>query len=99
MMRLLPIVLAAMGLCVFLAFSGGKLRAQEAPMPVLSDTPEYCVLLEEKIAAHPNKQPEVRHLVREGHLLCDHGQVREGIAHLRRALLMLKHKTPVLVMP
>jgi hypothetical protein len=40
----------------------------------------------------PNRPPEVRQLLREGHQLCDHGQVRVGIWHLRRALLLLKRK-------
>jgi hypothetical protein len=72
---------------------------RDAPMPVLSDTPEYCATLENRVRRQRNRPPEVEELLREGHLLCDHGQVREGIAQLRRALLMLKQRGPVLIMP
>jgi hypothetical protein len=41
----------------------------------------------------------VKRLVVQGRLLCDHGQVRQGLANLRRALLILKHKETVLVQP
>ena len=72
---------------------------QDVPMPVTTDTPEYCTHLEVTVMSHPNPPPDVKHLLLEGHLLCDHGQVREGIAHLRRALLILKHQGSATLVP
>jgi hypothetical protein len=48
--------------------------------------------LEHRIRQQGNLPPEVRQLVREGHQQCDHGQVRLGIAHLRRAIMILKQR-------
>jgi len=101
MMRPLPNLILAV--CVVLGPVAAGRRwpalaqapAQNAPMTVLSDTPEYCVQLEMRVQALPNRTQEVRRLEHEGHQLCDHGQVRLGIAHLRHALMMMKH--PVLV--
>jgi hypothetical protein len=68
-----------------------------APMQVVGDTAEYCAQLERIIARQPNRSPEVRDLVRAGHQMCDHGQVRVGISYMRRALRILRHKPVVLV--
>jgi hypothetical protein len=84
----------AAGLCLV---PGGRWQARAqvpaAPMPILSDTPEYCVQLERRIRQQLTLPPEVRELLKEGHQQCDHGQVRLGIAHLRRAIMILKHRT------
>jgi hypothetical protein len=82
------------GLCLL---PGGRWQARAqmapaAPMPILSDTPEYCVQLEHRIRQLSNLPADVRQLVREGHQQCDHGQVRLGIAHLRRAIMILKQR-------
>jgi hypothetical protein len=69
------------------------------PMQVLGDTPEYCAQLERIIARQPNRPAEVRELVKEGHQMCDHGQVRIGILYMRRALMILRHKPLILVQP
>jgi hypothetical protein len=91
----------AAGLCLV---PGGRWQARAqmapaAPMPILSDTPEYCVQLEHRIRQQGNLPPEVRQLVREGHQQCDHGQVRLGIAHLRRAIMILKQRAVLLPPP
>ncbi len=71
---------------------GGEMPV--APMSVLSDTVEYCVQLEHRIAAQPVRSGEVRKLVSTGHQLCDHGQVRRGISYMRRALIMQRGDAP-----
>jgi hypothetical protein len=73
--------------------------APNAPMPVLSDTLEYCGVLERRILRESVQPADVQRLLVEGHRQCDHGEVRQGIANLRRALLILKHKGTVLVQP
>ena len=72
---------------------------RDSPMPVLSDTLEYCVTLETRVRKQRNRPAEVEEMLREGHLLCDHGQVREGIAQLRRALVMMKRGGLRLLIP
>jgi hypothetical protein len=64
------------------------------PMPVLSDTAEYCAQLEHRIVAGPARSAEVRRLVSKGHQLCDHGQVRRGLSYMRRALIMQRTGAP-----
>jgi hypothetical protein len=71
---------------------GATMGGQGAPMAVTTDTPEYCAVLEHRIMEQPSRPAEVRQLMREGHQLCDHGQVRMGISHLRRALVLMKRK-------
>ena len=67
-----------------------QMALQMAPMPVLTDTAEYCDQLQARVnncAVHPT---EVKTLVREGRQMCDHGEIRGGIARLRRALMIEK---------
>ena len=70
--------------------------AQGRPAEVTSDTPEYCAQLAERIQAMERgaREPlphELLALSDEGQRLCDHGQTRNGITRLRRALLLLRH--------
>ena len=109
MIRPGTLILAACGFCLISAgiVHPWQAAAQQpldagnpnAPVPVLSDTPEFCTLLEQRIMRWPEQPAEVRRLTVQGRLLCDHGQVRQGIASLRHALLMLKHKDTLLVQP
>jgi hypothetical protein len=71
--------------------SCGVAWAQETPVSVITDTWEYCSQLEARIAQRPNHPGEVRRLELEGRRMCDHGDVRGGIARLRQALVLLKH--------
>jgi len=70
--------------------------AQTAPMPVLTDTPQYCVELsaeveEERQALVSPAPAEVEELAEEGRQLCAMGETRGGIDRLRRAMVLL-HK-------
>jgi hypothetical protein len=59
---------------------------QEAPR-LISDSPEYCAELAARFAAIAAEAPEhLRLLAEEGSKLCAEGQMRGGIAKLRRAL-------------
>jgi hypothetical protein len=68
----------------------------QAPQRVTSDTPEYCLLLLDRVselvrvAAAPPPQ-EVTSLSSEGQRMCDQGQTRGGILRLRRALMLMMH--------
>lgn len=63
----------------------------DRPMAVTSDTPEYCTTLQHMANAAPNPSVEVRRLIAEGQDMCDRGEVRGGIARLRRALVVERH--------
>jgi len=78
----------------FLAWPEAPARAQQQPAIILTDTPEYCEQLQHRTQQWPVMSPEVKYLVREGHQMCDHGEIRGGINRLRRALRILNHHTP-----
>ncbi len=61
--------------------------AEENAPRLISDSPEYCAELAARFAAIAAEAPEhLRLLAEEGSKLCIEGQVRSGIAKLRRAL-------------
>ncbi len=66
----------------------------QPPQQVISDTPEYCLHLLDRVselvrgAATPPPQ-EVTFLSSEGQRMCDQGQTRGGILRLRQALLLM----------
>jgi hypothetical protein len=70
-------------------------RIQGSPMPITTDTPEYCLYLLDRvsdlvrltIAPVPR---EVTDLTTEGQRMCAHGQTRGGIMRLRSALMMME---------
>lgn len=108
MIRLAPLLPAAAILAAASLYvpriSGALAHGQmpvsaEDPMPVLTDTPEYCNQLERRIRDRPNRPPEVIRLTNEGHQMCDHGEVRAGILRLRRALGLLRHRPGYVVVP
>ena len=67
---------------------------QSAPPQVTTDTPQYCLLLLDRVSelvrinTHPPE--EVTNLSTEGQRMCDQGQTRGGIMRLRRALSLLR---------
>jgi hypothetical protein len=74
------------------------LASQSPPQQVISDTPEYCLHLLDRVsemlhvAGSPPPQ-EVAFLSSEGRRMCDQGQTRGGILRLRRALLLMMHQS------
>jgi hypothetical protein len=72
--------------------------SQAPPQAVTSDTPQYCLHLLDRvsemvrIARSPPPQ-EVTFLSSEGRRMCDQGQTRGGILRLRRALVMMLHRS------
>ena len=64
----------------------------EQPLRVTTDSPEYCVMLADRLAARTTAEdPAVRSLVADGLRLCGDGHIRTGIAKLRRALRLVFH--------
>lgn len=62
-------------------------QAQADVLRTNTDSPQYCGELVTRISLLPRPLPEpVSTLAREGQNLCDQGQVRLGVAKLRRAL-------------
>ncbi len=67
---------------------------QSAPMPLLTDTPQYCAELsseveQERQALVSPAPAEIEQLAEEGRRLCAMGQVRGGVIRLRRAMVLL----------
>jgi hypothetical protein len=74
----------------------GSMPVPHAPMVVLSDTPSYCDQLSGDLSAAfvtTPPTPEVRALVENGQVLCHRGEIRAGIARLRRAMLFLRNES------
>jgi hypothetical protein len=93
---LLPCLLLPLG--AWYATAGLQVVAQpthdSAPMEVTTDTPEYCLYLQDRVHSqvHLASTPpprEVTDLSSEGQRMCEHGQTRGGIMRLRRALLLI----------
>ncbi len=57
---------------------------------ITSDSAPYCRALCEAIDARGRLPREVSELRTQGEAMCRHGQVRGGLARLRRALLVLQ---------
>lgn len=92
-----PITLAGLWLGVGLSSATADgLGIDPGPMPVITDTPEYCWRLAREVAAAqqmaPNTPPRVRVLATEGRRMCDAGMVRGGIRRLRSALILLRNE-------
>ena len=85
MSRLLLLSVALAG-CV-----SGRANAQDAqdPMTITTDTPEYCIGLADRLASG-EMPPHARVLWRSGRLMCEQGDVRHGLARIRRALMMVQ---------
>jgi hypothetical protein len=65
------------------------------PMEVITDTPEYCLHLLDRVSdlvrlATAPIPREVTDLTTEGQRMCAHGQTRGGIMRLRSALMMME---------
>lgn len=63
---------------------------------VISDTPEYCGVLKNRIDGLAQETPgampaEVAELSMEGERMCEHGHIRGGLLRLRRAIAILRH--------
>jgi hypothetical protein len=85
-----------LGLVAVMAPAALPVAAQPAPQRVLSDTPEYCLRLVDRVseAVRATGSPapeEVVFLSSEGRRMCDQGQTRGGIMRLRRALVIMMH--------
>jgi hypothetical protein len=79
-------VLAALLLMTLAAPVPARARAGEAPLRVTTDSLAYCAELAQRLAAQPAPTEAARRLGEDGQRLCEAGQVRGGIAKLRRAI-------------
>jgi hypothetical protein len=63
--------------------------AQEIPTAsITTDTLEYCVSLQHMVVQRGSRLPDVQRLLVEGRRMCDHGEIRVGIARLRQAMIL-----------
>ncbi len=62
----------------------------DGPIPVTTDTAEYCIELADRLAEQPDMPPHAQLLWQSGRNMCEHGHVRGGLARLRRAMLMVR---------
>ena len=73
------------------AFPAATVRGEEYPPAViLTDTVEYCDHLQRLIGDRAARTPEAHRLFNEGRRMCDHGEIRAGIARLRQALILVR---------
>jgi hypothetical protein len=77
--------------------TAGPVIGQPAPAQVITDTPQYCLQLLDRVSElvriAPSPPPaEVTHLSTEGQRMCDQGQTRGGILRLRRAIMLMMHR-------
>ncbi|WP_184382544.1 hypothetical protein [Roseococcus suduntuyensis] len=80
-------ILALFSLVVPLLASSEHAPAASGAVRITTITPEYCATLYERLAGLPGAEAEApRVMAEEGRRLCAEGQVRVGIAWLRRAL-------------
>ena len=79
--------------CTALALAAAPPASNETAarhaLVVTSDTSAYCRTLSSALDARAPLPREVSDLKAQGEGMCDQGQVRGGIAQLRRALLVL----------
>ncbi len=67
--------------------------AQDAsPIPLTSDTAQYCAQLARQITDRHSSLPEVARLLADGREMCEQGEVRSGLRRLRRALVILHRR-------
>ncbi len=76
-------------LAVALLFVAGGVTHAEDPECITSDTPAYCAKLARQMNALSYMPPHARTLRAEGQAMCEHGQVRAGLARLRRAMVIV----------
>jgi hypothetical protein len=61
------------------------------PQCVTSDTPAYCAKLALKMNALGTMPPHAHVLWLEGQAMCERGQIRAGLARLRRAMIIVRN--------
>lgn len=80
-------ILALFSLLVPLLASSERAPAAGGAVRMTTTTREYCHALSERFATMPGAEAEApRSMADEGRRLCAEGQVRVGIAWLRRAM-------------
>ena len=60
----------------------------DGPMPITTDTPDYCLSLARRVESAPDMPQQARMLWQEGRDMCQRGHIRGGLARLRRAMLI-----------
>jgi hypothetical protein len=80
-------IMALLALLLPLLVSSERAPAASNAVRLTTTTPEYCAFLFERLAGLPGARAEApRSMAEEGRRLCAEGQVRVGIAWLRRAI-------------
>ena len=59
-------------------------------MTITTDTPEYCIGLADRMAAQGDMPPHARALWRTGRRMCEQGDVLQGLARIRHAMMMVR---------
>ena len=72
------------------AIAQSAVAAADAPVPVTTDTADYCAMLAAKIDQDTDASFDVIAMAAQGKSLCAKGNIRAGIARLRRALLAIR---------
>jgi hypothetical protein len=80
------LTLNAVALCLWSVCA--QAVAEEAAS-VTTDTMLYCRMLAARVEASGTMPPLAHALWLEGRAMCEHGQVRPGLARLRRAMMIV----------
>lgn len=87
-MKSVSLTIAVLGVCL------SAIARADAPMPVTSDTPGYCLNLAQRMEQGGVMRPDMRVLWESGREMCQHGHVRGGLARLRRAMMIRRGDLP-----
>ncbi len=68
-------------------------QADDQSFSTTTDTLPYCMQLVRQVAERHSPLLDVQRLLNEGREMCEQGEVRGGIRRLRRALVVLRHRT------
>jgi hypothetical protein len=80
-------------LSMLLCLPAARASAQDGPpIPLTSDTAQYCAQLAQQITDRHSSLPDVARLLADGRDLCEQGEVRSGLRRLRRALVILHRR-------
>jgi hypothetical protein len=80
-------------LAMLISLPTARAGAQDTPpIPLTSDTPQYCAQLARQITDRHSNLPEVVRLLADGREMCEQGEVRSGLRRLRRALVILHRR-------
>ncbi len=78
-------------IAALLVFGVNSASRADDPECITSDTPAYCEQLATKMNTLGSMPPRAHALWLQGQALCERGQIRAGLARLRRAMIIARN--------